>query len=272
MVRSAVVGTMRASLITALQQQGDPQAVPPSPVLAYTDLFGTFPEANSQGSALKRAPPAGVPTTAATLTGSNPSDLLKQMLNIQGNSLGGNARPAYPDVVTAPPRQYGHTLTPNERAHSNARMLMLDEIEDAVARDHSSNSQATEEEVSLMMAKLAGLPEGILPGGQLNRMKGTYPPVDVPPLREPVMDFYNRPLPEPRMDGYRLPPLPPTGVMGQHYRHLQPNAMVVDPMKSGTTRVGVVVWRGREGGEKEKGREEGEKEGGRYGGEKKGGN
>lgn len=221
--------------VSTLQQQGDPQEVPPSAMLAFTDYYRALPEANPQGSALQGAPPTGVPTVAA-LAGSNPSELLKQMLNIQGNSMRSGIRPAYPDVVAAQPQQYGHTHIPNERGHPPSRVLMLDEIEDGVVRDHTG-CHASEEEVSLLMARLVGATEGLPPGGQPNRMQGMYPPGSIPPLREPVMDCYNRPLPEPMMDGYHLPPPPPSGVMGQYYRHLQPNAMAVDLMKSGTAHV-----------------------------------
>lgn len=184
-------------------------------------------------------------TAASVLAGSNPSELLKQMLNIQGNSRGSDVRP----VVTAPPQSYSHTHIPNERGHPTTRMLMLDEIEDAAVRDQTCAGQATEEEVVLMMARLAGMSDGVPLGVQPNRMQGLYPPGGVPPLRDPVMECYNHPLSEPIMDGYHrhLPRPPPSGVMGQYYRHLQPSAVVMDPMKSGTTQVGGVEGGGMEG-------------------------
>lgn len=229
-------------------QQGNSQAVAPGARLAFTDYYGPFPEASTQEPTLKGAPPNCMLTTAASvLTGSNPSELLKQMLNIQGNSRGSNVRP----VVTVPPQSYSHTHIPNERSHPTTRMLMLDEIEDAVVGDQTRAGRTTEEEVALMMARLAGMSDGVPPGGQPNRMHGLYPPGGVPPLRDPVMECYNRPLSEPIMDGYHhLPPPPPSRVMGQYYRQLQPSAMVVDPMKSGTTQVGGVEGggRGNEGG------------------------
>ena len=222
--------------------------VAPSARLALTDYYGTFPEASTQEPALKGTPSSCVSTPATSvLAGSNPSELLKQMLNIQGNSRGSDVRP----VVTAPPQSYSHTHIPNERGHPTSRMLMLDEIEEAVVRDQTSAGRATEEEVALMMARLAGMSDGVPPGGQPNRMQGLYPPGGVPPLRDPVMECYNRPVSEPIMDGYHphhhLPPPPPSGVMGQYYRRLQPSAVVMDPMKSGTTQVGGVKGGGTEG-------------------------
>lgn len=236
------LGSSSIVLVVASLQQGDPQTAPHNAAPVYTNYYKAFPEANPQGPQ-QAAPSTGVSGTAA-LSGGNPSDLLKQMLNIQGNSLGSGQKPAYPDAVAAPPQQYGHTHIPNERGHPATRMLMLDEIEDAVVRDHHTSGQhAAEEEVALMMAQLAAGAENVPPpSGLLSRMPGLYPLRGVP-LREPVMDGYNRHLPEPMMDGYHLHPQPPpSSMMGQssaYYHHLQtqPNAVVVDPMKSGTAQV-----------------------------------
>ena len=235
-------------LLVASLQQGSPQTVPDNAALPFTDYYKTFPKANPRG------PPRGTTSTAVSGTaapgGSNPTDLLKQMLNIQGSSLGGGQKPAYPDTVAgAPPQQYGHAHVPNEQGNPTTRMLMLDEIEDAVVRDHNSGQHITEEEVELMMAQLAAGAEGLPPpGGLPNRMPGMYPLRGVP-LREPVMDGYNRPLSEAMMDGYHLPPQqPPSGMMGQssayyHPIQAQPSAMMVDPMKTGTAQVsGGGVW------------------------------